>query len=423
MPISVTYYFLNRILTQVKKVLLLIPTETYRAQRFIEGSEHLGIELTIASPKRQAMADSMGDRAFVVAIDNPATALEQIKRANDRVQFDAIVSIDDLGLKAAALASEQLGLKHISTTSATLSQDKIAMRKRLAKFNVLQPNFNTIDKNQDFAIQLASLESYPIVVKPATLSGSIGVIRAETQAEALSAVEAVYEIQTSHGCDKSAPLLIEQYIPGTEFAVEAIVISGKMTVLSVFEKPEPLVGPYFTETIYLTPPALPQSTIAKAIDSLDKARSAIGITTGPIHAEFRVTEANEVYFIELAARSIGGMCSKAVPLGGSTTLEELILAEALNIGISAPVIENQSSGVYMIPVPSKGKLTALIGLEQAKKVRWITEIDMTTTINSTVVPVPFDSKYLGFIFAKGPSNKVVLNALKEAFHMLKFEIS
>lgn len=407
----------------MKNVLLLVPKESYRAQAFIKGASHLGISLTIASQDSLPMAYKMRGKAIVVSIEEPLTAVKQIRQASANSRFDAVVSIDDAGLKAAALASQELGLKHISASTTDLAQNKIAMRNRLSLANVNQPRFETFRDGESFDDKVAQVGKFPIVLKPATLSGSIGVIRANSPQEALTAIPVVRSIQTSHGCTKEFPILIEEYIDGTEHAVEAIVMSGELRILSIFDKPKPLKGPYFAETIYVTPTSLASEMKDELYDVLNEARISLGIATGPIHAEFRITTDNKIYFIEMAARSIGGTCSKAVPLAGETTIEELILAEALGIAVPEISFENQASGVFMMPVPKMGKLRTIRGADDARAVKWITGVDLTYSANMEVRPIPYDAKYLGFIFAKAPSPRLVTRALEEAFGKLEMDIS
>lgn len=404
----------------MKNVLLLIPTETYRAQAFVDAAMKLDVSITIASQRQQAMAKSMGDRTLVVAMDNPPIALNQIKKFHQRKQIDAIVSVDDLGLSTAALASKALGLKHISTNSVQLTQNKLEMRLTLENSSVLQPEFQSITADKH-SFQSIAQEKFPLVVKPIGLSGSIGVIRVNDHNELSQAVKKVSEIQVQHGCNPSTPLLVETYIEGREYAAEAIVISGKLEILTIFQKPHPLTGPYFSETIYVSPPDLEPRVLAKLEKSLDSARELLGITTGPIHAEFRVTPHEDVFLIELAARSIGGMCSKAVPLANGQNLEYLILCEALEIRIEEVTTEKQASGVYMIPAPKSGKVKDIKGVDVAKTLRWITSVDMTTTLGTELKTIPYDAKYVGFIFAKAPSTKIVISALELAFQEIELE--
>lgn len=407
----------------MKNILLLVPTETYRAEAFITGAAALGVSLTIASERRQAMAASMGRRTLVVSMQNPEVGLKQIEQAADNMQFDAIISVDDGGLATAALASKKLGLKYISTNSAQMSNNKIAMRKRLEQTEISKPWFLVHKPTNKISITTGAIPSFPIIVKPASLSGSIGVMRIDAPEDVESALALCESIQMDHGCGGDTQTLIEQYISGVECAVEAMVFNDQLKILAIFDKPRPLEGPYFAETIYVAPSERDREIQNKLQSTLEEARKALEIKTGPIHAEFRITSDREVYLIELAARSIGGMCSNAIPLSGGRSLEELIIAEALGMEIPEFAIENQASGVFMMPVPAKGVLRSISGVEEAKSTRWITNVTLSMMINSEVSPIPYDARYVGFIFAKAPTSRAVVEALEEAFKKIEIEIS
>ena len=407
----------------MKNVLLLVPTETYRAQAFIDAANNLGLSLTIASECPLPMAQRMGERAIVASLQHPEVGAEQIESAGRTRKFDAIVSVDDSGLRTAAIASEKLGLKHISTSTTEMSQNKIAMRRKLSSAMISQPKFQICEYGEDIAEKLSAIGKFPVIVKPATLSGSIGVIRANSETEVLAAIPLARKIQAMHSCEIDFPILIEEYIDGEEYAVEAIVISGKLQVLAIFDKPQPLVGPYFAETIYVTPTSLPRQITEDLFTVLDAARKGLGIVTGPIHAEFRITAGRKIYFIELAARSIGGACSKAVPLAGGRTIEEIILAEAVSIPPPEVTFENQASGVYMIPAQKRGRLDGITGVAAARAVKWVTGIELAFTAGMEVMPIPYDAKYIGFIFSKAPTAKIAARALEEAINKLEIRIT
>lgn len=406
----------------MKNVLLFVPTESYRARSFIEAAKKIGVKVTVASQRKQALSSRIGDGALVVALDDPRKALAQVLEASKTTRFDAIVSVDDLGLASAALVASTLGLKHVSAASARLTQNKFAMRTSLTSSCLRQPQFMLY---QDQSPDLDKLESvdFPLVVKPVGLAGSVGVVRVDRPSDLDSAIKLTSAIQVNHGCDRDSPVLLEQYIDGAEYAVEGVVIDEVMHVMAIFSKPHPLVGPYFGETIYVTPPGFDSQTRRNVIDTVETARVHLGIDTGPIHAEVRVTPEGDVYLIEIAARSIGGMCSKAVPLAGDVTLEELILSEALGAKGVSTQLEKQASGVYMMPVTNQGRICSIRGVASAKKIRWITNVEIIITLDSEVRPIPFESRYLGFIFAKAPSTNEVVRALENSYAEIEMEIN
>lgn len=407
----------------MKNVLLLIPTQTYRAQDFIRGAQALGVNLIVASQKQQAMHRQMKQRTMVVNMDSPEIGASQIIEAAKQTSIDAIVSVDDKGLKTAALACQELGLRHISLESAGFVQDKISMRQKLRTVEITQPLMTTYLPGENLSEKVSEIGGFPVVSKPATLSGSIGVIRANSHLELAAAVESTLAIQINHGCSPQSPIIIEQYLPGAEYAVDAIISNDSLKLLAFFEKPTPLVGPFFAESIYITPAQLDHRTQHTALEMIDRARRGLEIKTGPIHAEIRIDDLGRIYLIEIAGRSIGGRCSRAIPFKGDVNLEELILAEALEIELPHYSLENQASGVFMMPVPKAGNLKSIAGLDAARKVPWIVSIDIAATIGADVLPIPYDCQYLGFIFAKAPSAKVAQNALEQAHKLIELEIS
>lgn len=407
----------------MKNVLLLLPTETYRAEAFVQAANKLDLRLVVASQKRQAMSNQMKNRTLVVSMSDPALGANQIEAASKLSPIDAIVSVDDGGLKTASVASARLGLKHVSSSSVVLAQNKIAMRQALAKASLRQPRSAILHSGDQVDEIVSHLGGFPVVTKPASLSGSIGVIRANSQDQLSLAIQTTREIQQIHGCPTDADIIIEEYIPGEEYAIDAVISNDKMVVTTIFEKPQPLVGPYFAETIYVTPTQLGPQQSRYALDCVDQARKALGIDTGPIHCEIRIDPSNTIYIIEIAARSIGGRCSKAIPLRNQLTLEEIILMEATGMKMPEIALENQASGVFMIPVPRAGVIRTINGIEAAKRVPWITDVDISVTINTEVAPIPYDSKYIGFIFAKAPTSKLVTTALEKAHKLIELEIS
>lgn len=356
-------------------------------------------------------------------MDNPERGAAQIIEAAKKTSIDAIVSVDDKGLQTAALACQQLGLRHISLETARLVQDKISMRQKLRSVEINQPLMTTYLPGDNLSEKVSEIGGFPVISKPATLSGSIGVIRADSDRELTEAVKATLQIQINHGCNPDSPVIIEQYLPGAEYAVDAIVSGDSLKLLAFFEKPTPLVGPYFAESIYVTPPQLENKTQQAALEAVDRARRGLEIKTGPIHAEIRIDDFGKISLIEIAGRSIGGRCSRAIPFKGDLNLEQLILAEALQIELPEYSLENQASGVFMIPVPKAGILKSITGLEEAKRVPWIIDIDISATIGADLRPIPYDCQYLGFIFAKAPSARVAQTALEQAHKLIELEIS
>jgi biotin carboxylase len=405
----------------VARLLLLLPTSTYRAGDFLQAARALGTEVVVASERRQALAGVMGHRALTVNCRNPDEAADSIARLAAREPLDAVVAVDDEGVLVAALAGQRLGLAHNPPDAAARSRDKAAMRRALQDAGVPQPEFRMAGPDADVA-GLAAEVGLPCVVKPVSLSGSRGVIRADDREAAVVAAKRVRAILADAGEDPEAPLLVERYIPGDEVAVEGLLRGGTLEPLAVFDKPDPLEGPYFEETIYVTPSRLPPETLNAIVRMTADAAAALELVEGPIHAELR-TDGGRAWVLELAARSIGGLCSRALRFGVGVTLEEVILRHALGLPIDDLRRESAASGVMMIPIPRAGILEEVRGQDRARAVAGIAGLELTIGPGRHVKPLPEGDRYLGFLFARADGPEGVEQALRTAHGHLEIVIS
>jgi len=405
----------------VARLLLLLPTSTYRAGDFLQAARALGAEVVVASERRQALAGVMGHRALTVNCKNPDEAADSIARLAARKPLDAVVAVDDEGVLVAALAGQRLGLAHNPPDAAARSRDKAAMRRALEEAGVPQPEFQMAGPDADVA-GLAAEVGLPCVVKPVSLSGSRGVIRADDREAAVVAAKRVRAILADAGGDPEAPLLVERYIPGDEVAVEGLLRGGTLEPLAVFDKPDPLEGPYFEETIYVTPSRLPPQTLGAIVRMTADAAAALELVEGPIHAELR-TDGGRAWVLELAARSIGGLCSRALRFGVGVTLEEVILRHALGLPIDDLRRESAASGVMMIPIPRAGILEEVRGQDRARAVPGIAGLELTIGPGRHVKPLPEGDRYLGFLFARADGPEGVEQALRTAHGHLEIVIS
>jgi biotin carboxylase len=405
----------------VARLLLLLPTSTYRAGDFLQAARALGAEVVVASERRQALAGVMGHRALTVNCKNPDEAADSIARLAARKPLDAVVAVDDEGVLVAALAGQRLGLAHNPPDAAARSRDKAAMRRALEEAGVPQPEFRMAGPDANVA-GLAAEVGLPCVVKPVSLSGSRGVIRADDREAAVVAAKRVRAILADAGEDPEAPLLVERYIPGDEVAVEGLLRGGTLEPLAVFDKPDPLEGPYFEETIYVTPSRLPPETLGAIVRMTADAAAALELVEGPIHAELR-TDGGRAWVLELAARSIGGLCSRALRFGVGVTLEEVILRHALGLPIDDLRRESAASGVMMIPIPRAGILEEVRGQDRARAVPGIAGLELTIGPGRHVKPLPEGDRYLGFLFARADGPEGVEQALRTAHGHLEIVIS
>ena len=401
-------------------MLLIVPSVTYRAPDFMAAARELGAAVTVASERRAAMSTAMGERALTLRLSDPQDAAETIvARARD-TPFAAILGVDDQGVMTAALAAERLGLAHNPPAAVACTRDKAAMRRALAEAHVPQPCFALLAAGADVPTAARKI-GLPCVVKPLSLSGSRGVIRAEDPDRARAAAERVRGILAAAGEPADVPLLLESYVPGAEVAVEGLLCSGRLEVLAIFDKPDPLEGPYFEETLYVTPSRLPAAVLAEVERITAQAVRALGLREGPVHAELRVPDQG-VRVLELAARSIGGLCSRALRFGAGVSLEQLILRHALGLGADDLARESVAAGVMMIPIPRAGTLVEVGGQAQARAVEGIDGLQITIPRGRPVVPLPEGDRYLGFLFARGLTAAAVERSLREAHARLRVRI-
>jgi biotin carboxylase len=398
------------------RVLLILPTSSYRVADFLDAALSLGVEVAVAAEEELPLSGF--DRFVRIDCSDPEAAAEAVAGLAASTPIDAIVPVDDAGVVIAALSSARLGLPYNSPTAARATRDKSALRRALAIAEVPQPDFWVVDPRDD-ANAIADRLGYPLVVKPLALSGSRGVIKVETPDRLKATLDRVRRINLSAGQDHQQPLLLETFQPGPEVAVEGMLWDGTMEVLAIFDKPDPLDGPYFEETIYVTPSRHPGEVLREVERITQQATTALGLVEGPIHAELRIT-GGRPHVIEVAGRSIGGICGRALTFGLlDTSLEVLILRHAL--GRRHPGLKRQSqpSGVMMLPIPSAGVFRGTRGLDEASKVTGVTAIEITASIGSTLAMVPEADRYLGFVFATGASPEEVEGSLREAHRRLE----
>lgn len=403
------------------RVLLLLTARTYRAKPFLEAAARLGIEVVQAIDMAKELAD-FWQVPLGIDFSQPERATQSIVDFARAKPLDAIISVDDSGSLLAAQASQALGLPHNSVAAAEAARNKYRMRQLLHRANVPAPTcqrFSTDDDLQTVAAQVA----YPCVVKPLTLSGSRGVIRADSAEELMAAVRRLQRLLVSiHGDAEPQPYLVERFVPGFEVALEGMLDNGRLQVLALFDKPDPLDGPFFEETIYVTPSRLPEEDQTAIADCTARAAEALGLYTGPIHAELRLNDEGP-WIVEVAGRSIGGLCSQTLRFGTDASLEELILRQACGLEIESSRRTGEAGGVMMIPIPESGLLKKVEGCQEAEAVPLVESVEITAKVNYPLVPLPEGESYLGFIFARGETPEAVEAALREAHGKLHFKIA
>ncbi len=420
------------------QLLLLAATTSYRIDDFRAAASAEGVGLLVGTDRCHELAALFPEDAFgTVALDfrDPDSA---VAVAADRARLEAargapiisIVPTDELTALLAARISVAIGLRGNPIVAAQRTRSKAGLREALRSAGRPQPRHGVVPLDDD-AAPLGARIGYPLVLKPLLLSGSRGVIRANDPAELAIAQARLRRLlgapEHRASTDPDAQrILVESYVDGAEVAVEAILAGGQVHVLAMFDKPDPLVGPFFEETIYVTPSRLPPSRIAEVEAEVRAVIAAVGLCEGPIHAEVRVPAAGPPVVLEIAARSVGGLCARSLRFGlGRRSLESLVLGAALGRPPDASLVG--ASGVLMVPIPAAGVLTAVDGIEDARAVPGIEEVTISTALGAVLVPLPEGASYLGFVFARDPQRSSegaarVEAALRTAHAALRFTI-
>lgn len=383
------------------KILLVASTTGYQVRSFADAAERLQATLVLATDRCHVMDDPWGDDAVSVRFEESLASTDEVAA---RGPFDGIVAVGDRPAYAAALLAEKLGIPFSPPEAVRAAGNKLLSRIRFQAAGLLTPRH-----------ALESAPGFPCVLKPLDQSASKGVIRADDEAE-FAAAHARIKALTHH-----AVVLAEDFIPGREFALEGLVTNGALQTLALFDKPDILDGPYFEESIYTTPSRAPEATQRDIRETAQRAVTALGLTRGSVHAEMRVNPRG-VWMLEIAARPIGGLCSRVLRFENGASLEELLLRHASGDDVSRATLEPGAHGVMMIPVPAPGIFTHVDGVDDARGIPGIEDLVITAKTGQHLLPWPEGSSYPGFIFARGPSPQFVENALRAAHARLQFQV-
>jgi biotin carboxylase len=397
---------------------LVAATTGYQTRAFAEAARDLEIELILATDRCHVLEDPWGDHAIALKFDQP----EESAAALAGLRVDGVVGLGDRQAWIAALAAQKLGVPFHPADAAMTAIDKNLARQSMAGARLPVPEYYVVPAGD---IPSAA-RFYPCVLKPLGLSASRGVIRADDDAgfrQAFLRIRAILDRPEIRRLkqDRDNFIQIEQYIEGREFALEGIVDKGSLKVLALFDKPDPLVGPFFEETIYVTPsresPAIQQELESAA----RRAVAALGLSHGPVHAEMRLLVdggQTRVFVLEVAPRPIGGLCARALRFPGKVGLEELVLRHA--VGLPLRFSPADPAAVMMIPIPRGGVYQGVSGVSRALSIPDVDELIITAKIGQELVPLPEGASYLGFIFGRGPGAE---HAIRAAHACLEFEIS
>ena len=402
-----------------ERVLLIAPHSSYRTTPFIEAAHKLGVDVLVASEGQHSIISAYLD-GLHVNLRKPDAALATILQVARARPFAAIIGTDDMTTELAAAAAEQLGLSHNPRAAVRFARRKDLARQRLAQQGVTVPGHRCIDLRAPLAAQAEQVD-FPCVLKPLTLSASRGVIRADNVEQFLRACARIERLLQSEEVEERDVILAEDFVPGAEVAIEGVLRDKALEVLAIFDKPDPLEGPYFEETYYVTPSRLPHATQQLLQRQIQAACDAYGLREGPIHAECRVN-CQGIWILEVAARTIGGLCGRLFRTAAGCDLEELVLAHSLG-RLPARERHNGAAGVLMIPVPQAGILRRVEGVMAAQRIAYIDEVVIHLREGYELVPWPEGSSYLGFVFAHAPTPEQVEAALREAHKRLNIVVA
>jgi len=414
-----------------KRLLLFTAKLGYQTRSFEDAARKLGVQLVYVTDRCHQLKDPWGDQAIPVHFESPEEAAYTVMEKLRGQDVAGVLALGDRPAAAAAYVARGLGIAYNHPASVEACRNKLRMREVFRDAGLRGPWFRGFPVTPIPEPALVGI-SFPCVLKPISLSASQGVMRANNRKEFLAAGERLRRLLESAEIRATREpnldqMIVEGYIPGGEVAVEGLLTEGTLRILAIFDKPDALEGPYFEETIYVTPSRLPEATQTEIEKCARDATRALGLTHGPIHAEFRISDDN-VWPIEVAARPIGGLCARALWFRTSDTkaeigLEELLLGHALKMPGSDPQREVQASGVMMIPVPHSGILESISGVEAARATHRITELIITARLHDYIAAWPEGSSYLGFLFAKGSTAEEVEQAIREAHKKLRFSIT
>ena len=413
----------------MSRILLVATTTGYQIRSFGDAARTLGVELVLASDRCDHLENPWRDGAIAVRFHDREASLRTVLSALVDRPVQGVVAVGDRPAVFAAAVASSLGLPGNTAVAAERSRNKLLTRHAFQAARLNVPRFSLVPPGAA-SVPAAEQATYPAVVKPLALSGSRGVIRVDDAADCAAAIDRVRRLLLSPDVGEERDpahgyILVESFIPGREKAVEGILVDGTLQTLAIFDKPDRLDGPFFEETIYVTPSTEPPEVQAAIRAEIAAAAQALGLRHGPVHAECRVNDQG-VYVLEVAPRPIGGLCARALRFttasGGEASLEEVLLRQAIGQDVRSVAREAAAAGVMMIPIPQRGVLRRIDGVDAARTVPGVADVQITAKSNALLVPLPEGRSYLGFIFARAGEPLDVVAALRAAHQRLIIKI-
>jgi biotin carboxylase len=413
-----------------KRVLLLASTTGYQTRMFADAAAAMGIEVIYATDRCDHLDDPWQDGAIPVRFHEEWRSVDSMLKVLETRPVSGVLVVGDRPTVLAAQVARLLNLPGHPPDATVIARDKRLSRERFRAAGLLVPEFLTAPAAIDAAKLLPRL-TFPVVIKPTVLSASRGVIRADDALSFVTAFARVRRMLASSDVrdlhdSESDVIQVEEFIPGAEYALEGVMENGRLRPLAIFDKPEPLDGPFFEESIYVTPSRADAGVQQQIVEEITRAAKAFGLHHGPVHAECRVN-GRGVYVLEVAARPIGGLCAKALrfekPGEGAIGLEELLLRLAIGEPIGEWQREAAASAVMMMPIPRSGVFKSVTGIEDAKAVPGVDNVLVTAKPDQQLVALPEGASYLGFVFAHGPTPEAAEQSVRAAHGRLHVEMS
>ena len=417
------------------RLLVVSATTGYQLRSFRTAADRLGIDLVFATDRCQQLDDPWRDRAVPIRFHDEEASVLAIEAAAAAAPIDGVVAVGDRPAIVAALATEALGLPGHPVRAVRDATHKLRSRVRLREAGLAVPGFRALPVAADEAALLDGAR-FPCVIKPMALAASRGVIRADTPRQLVAAATRLRRLLETPAVralrdPANEAMLVETFIPGREVALEGVVTDGALTIFAIFDKPDPLDGPFFEETIYVTPDTLPTASRVDVIAQVETAVRALGLANGPVHAEARI-DGDRIVVLEVAPRPIGGRCARVLRFdpparregaGERASLEEVLVRHALGETVDDWRVSRECSAVMMIPVPGAGICRGVAGVDAARAVPGVDDIVITVKPGERLVPWPEGSSYPGFIFARGNEQAAVMEAVRTAHRHIGFDIA
>ncbi len=387
----------------MKKLLLVIPENSYKSNDFVVAAEKLGIDFLIITDSEQ-VSSKFSDTVIINKFDAELNK-NNLKKLKDVTH---VLPVDHSALKFSGYLVDLLEVKGNKLESINLSMNKYESRKIFNSLLDIKVN-NEIIKNIDDVNTFIN-KNGTSVLKPIYGTASKSVLKINNVEKNKEQIEKL--MQDCFDQD----LVIEEYIDGKEYALEGTIINSELKKIVIFDKPVEYKHPYFEESIYITPSELSSEAEKRVVSIVDKACKKIGLEDGPVHVEFKINE-NQIFIIEINPRMIGGLCSRCLSFGlFKVSLEEIILHAFMNNELKNIELLNNYVGVLMIPTPKSGKFIS-INKEELENIPNISNVEITVPEGSDLLEPPYGDKYLGFAFSQGIDKKTVNESLLTAMNL------